>query len=53
MMNYIKSRIKEGSTVNGLGILAACILIIVFGGLAKVIAYVGLAYAVWQIVKKD
>jgi|TARA_R110000803_G_scaffold86035_1_gene152435 hypothetical protein len=53
MINYIKSRIKEASTLNGAGILIACILIIAFGGLAKIIAYLGLAYSIWQILKKD
>ena len=53
MMDYIKSRIKEVSTMNGVGILIACLLVIAFGGLAKVIAYVGVAYSLWQIFKKD
>ena len=53
MMDYIKSRIKEVSTMNGGVILIACLLVIAFGGLAKMIAYVGVAYALWQIFKKD
>tara|TARA_S200000501_G_scaffold358069_1_gene382440 strand:+ start:274 stop:435 length:162 start_codon:yes stop_codon:yes gene_type:complete len=53
MMDFIKNRIKEVSTMNGVGILIACLLVIAFGGLAKIIAYVGVAYALWQIFKKD
>ena len=53
MMDYIKSRIKEVSTMNGGVILIACLLVIAFGGLAKMITYVGVAYALWQIFKKD
>jgi len=53
MMDYIKSKMKESSTLDGAGILIACILIIVFAPLAKIIAYAGIAYSVWKIVKKD
>ena len=52
-MDYIKSKMKESSTLDGAGILIACILIIVFAPLAKIIAYAGIAYSVWKIVKKD
>ena len=53
MMDYIKNRMKESSTLDGAGILIACVLIILFGPLAKIIAYAGIAYSIWKILKKD
>ena len=53
MLDYIKNRMKESSTLDGAGILIACVLIILFGPLAKIIAYAGIAYSIWKILKKD
>ena len=53
MIDFIKDRLKEFSTLNGAGILIARVLIILFGPLAKIIAYIVLAYSLWQIFKKD
>ena len=52
MMDWIKSRSKEESSHHGAGILLACLLIVAFGGLAKILAYVGIAYSIWRICKK-
>jgi hypothetical protein len=52
MLNWIKERIKEESTQHGAGLLLACLLIIAFGGLAKILAYCGVAYSIWRICKK-
>jgi hypothetical protein len=52
MIDWIKSRSKEESSHHGAGILLACLLIVAFGGLAKILAYVGIAYSIWRICKK-
>lgn len=52
MIKWIKDRIKESSTQHGIGLLIACLLIIAFGSLAKILAYCGVAYSMWRICKK-
>jgi hypothetical protein len=53
MLDWIKNKIKERDSLHGAGIIIACLLIIAFGSMAKILAYVGIAYGVWQILKKD
>jgi|TARA_B100001057_G_scaffold452901_1_gene497236 hypothetical protein len=53
MMDYIKARMKESSSLDGAGVLIACVLIILFAPFAKIIAYAGIVYSVWKILKKD
>ena len=52
-MDYIKARMKESSSMDGAGILIACVLIILFAPFAKIIAYAGIAWSLYQIFKKD
>jgi len=52
MLDWIKKRFTEDSTKHGIGILIACLLIIAFGSLAKLLAYCGIAYSIWRICKK-
>ena len=52
MIQWIKDRIKESSTKPGIGLLIGCLLIIAFSGLAKILAYCGVAYSIWRICKK-
>jgi hypothetical protein len=53
MIDWIKNKIKAKDTLHGAGIIIACLLIIAFGSMAKILAYVGIAYGLWQIAKKD
>ena len=53
MMDYIKARMKESSSMDGAGILIACVLIILFAPFAKIIAYAGIAWSLYKIYKKD
>ena len=53
MIDWIKNKIKAKDTLHGAGIIIACLLIIAFGSMAKILAYVGIAYGLWQILKKD
>ena len=52
MIQWVKDRIKESSTKHGIGLLIACLLIIAFGSLAKILAYCGVAYSIWRICKR-
>ena len=53
MLKWIKDKIKARDSLHGAGIIIACLLIIAFGSMAKLLAYVGIAYGLWQIFKKD
>ena len=53
MLNWIKKKVKARDSFHGAGIIVACLLIIAFGSMAKILAYVGIAYGLWQIAKKD
>ena len=52
MVTWIKDKIKKRDTLHGAGIIVACLLIIAFGSMAKILAYVGIVYGLWQICKK-
>jgi hypothetical protein len=51
MINSILDKIKSFESVEGIGIVLFCLLVIVFGPLAKLIAYGGLAYGLYKIYK--
>ena len=53
MIDWVKNKIKQKDSLHGAGIIIACLLIIAFGSMAKILAYVGIAYGLWQILKKD
>jgi hypothetical protein len=53
MLEWIKNKIKQRDSLHGAGIILACLVIIAFGSMAKILAYVGIAYGVWQIFKKN
>ena len=52
MVTWIKDKIKKRDALHGAGIIVACLLIIAFGSMAKILASVGIAYGLWQICKK-
>lgn len=52
-MDYIKKLMKERTSLDGATIIAICGSIILFGGLAKLAAWVGLAYGVWTLLKSE
>ena len=44
-------KLKKFESLEGLGIVLFCLLIIVFGPLAKLLAYGGVAWGVYKIYK--
>ena len=52
MVTWIKDKIKKRDTLHGAVIIVACLLIIAFRSMAKILAYVGIVYGLWQICKK-
>ena len=45
-MNWLKSRLLERTSIDGVTICVLCVSIILFGGIAKILAWAGLLYGV-------
>ena len=51
MMDWIKGRIKERTSFDGIALIAICGFIILFGGIAKLVAWAGLAWGIITMLK--
>ena len=51
--DWIMDRVEERTSLDGLALIVACGAVILFGGLAKLLAWVGLAWGVYTLVKSD
>ena len=47
--NWIKKKLDERSTIDGIAMVAAGAIIIIFSGLAQAIAYAAIAYGAYTI----
>lgn len=47
----IIDRLRKFDSIEGIGIVLFCLLVIVFGPIAKLLAYGGLAYGFYKIYK--
>jgi len=52
-MNWLKSRVEERSTIDGLAMVATCGAVILFGDLAQLFAMAGVVYGLLTIFKSD
>tara|TARA_B100001094_G_scaffold328496_1_gene389036 strand:- start:974 stop:1156 length:183 start_codon:yes stop_codon:yes gene_type:complete len=59
-MNYLTiakdwamDRIGERTSLDGVALIGVCGSIILFGGIVKLAAWVGLAYGIYTLVKKE
>ena len=52
-MNWIKSRLKERTTLDGVLLVAVGGVIILAGPFAKIAAYAAIAYGAWTIWKAE
>jgi len=48
---YVSKVMSERTSFDGLTLIAICGSIILFGGIAKLAAYAGLAYGLWTMFK--
>ena len=53
MMGWIKDRMKERTSLDGITMVAICGFIILFGGIAKLAAWAGLAWGIITLLKKE
>ena len=51
--DWAMDRLGERTSIDGLGLIAGCGSVILFGGLAKLLAWVGLLWGVYTLVKSD
>ena len=51
-MDWIKSRIKERTSLDGVSLIVICGSVILFGGIAKLLAWAGLAWGIYTLVQK-
>lgn len=50
---YLKKIMAERTSFDGLTLIAICGSIILFGGIAKLAAWAGLAYGLWTLLKSE
>ena len=50
---YVSKVMSERTSLDGLTLIAICGSIILFGGIAKLAAYAGLAYGLWTMFKTE
>ena len=51
--NWLVDRLKERTSQYGILLIAACGSVLLFGGLAKLLAWVGLLWGVYTLVRKE
>ncbi|MBN31637.1 MAG: hypothetical protein CL845_06535 [Crocinitomicaceae bacterium] len=51
--NWVMDRIGERTSLDGVALIAVCGSVILFGGLAKLAAWVGLGYGIYTLVKSE
>jgi len=51
--NWVLDRVKERTSYDGILLIAACGSVLLFGGLAKLLAWVGLLWGVYTLVRKE
>ena len=52
-MDWLKKRALERTSIDGITIIAICGSIILFGGIAKLVAWAGLAWGIYTLVKGE
>lgn len=52
-MKYLKKIMSERTSFDGLTLIAICGSIVLFGGIAKMLAWAGLAYGAWTLFKTE
>jgi len=52
-MDWLKKRVSERTSWDGAVIIVMCGLVLFTGGVAKVLAWVGLAYGAWTCYEAE
>lgn len=51
--DWVMGRLGERTSLDGVGLIAVCGSVILFGGLAKLAAWAGLAWGIYTLVKSE
>lgn len=51
--DWVMDRLGERTSLDGAALIVVCGSVILFGGLAKLLAWVGLLWGVYTLVKSD
>jgi len=51
--NFIKNRLKERTTLDGVVLIAAGVAFLIFKPIAAIVAYAAILYGAYTLVKKD
>jgi len=51
--NWVMDRLGERTSLDGVALIGVCGSVILFGGLAKLLAWVGLGYGIYTLVKSE
>lgn len=52
-MKYLTKLMGERTTLDGMVICGVCGMVILFGGIAKMLAWAGLVYGAWTLFKSE
>ena len=52
-MAWLKARVSERPSWGGAVIIAGCLVVILTGGLAKALAWIGLVYGAWTCYMEE
>lgn len=52
-MKYLSKLMGERTSLDGVMLIGICGSVILFGGLAKVLAWVGLGWGIWTLLKSE
>ena len=53
MYKFLRRAVTERTSWDGVILIGICGSVILFGGLAKMLAWVGLAYGIWTLAKPE
>tara|TARA_E500000178_G_scaffold343402_1_gene390155 strand:+ start:235 stop:417 length:183 start_codon:yes stop_codon:yes gene_type:complete len=51
--DWVMDRVGERTSLDGISLVVICGSVILFGGLAKLVAWVGLAWGIYTLVKSE
>lgn len=52
-MKYLKKIMQERTSFDGIALIGICGAFILFGGIAKLLAWAGLAYGIFTLLKTE
>ena len=53
MINWMKGRLTERTSLDGAVLIGTALAILLLGPLAKIAAWIALVYGVWSVIKEE